>query len=261
MSQISKQLENRQLYVEAVVSSSEVNEAAIIERFLARYKDQTGAEEAAQALQTLLTFERGIATRRINEVNAAELTLSRELGEDLAAREQRDTPYADLIQYVNLIRDRVGTDGGAATARRLGLASALPNRLSAVESYIENAIKQCTHHDLTLSEPLTGTGYTTAQLADGLRARLRAHHDASADVTREERETQTARADRDEAIDDFQQDVFASAQILEGVYRQVGMAAHADRIRPSARRVLGRLEQDPISDLPDTDQATNTPEA
>lgn len=261
MTQISQQHEGRRQYVEAFTSSAETNSEALRAHLTARFAGREGAAEAVAAAMTLLDFERALARERLDTLEGAELKLTQELGEDLAARAEREAPHAALIEYLDRLRRRVASDGGDKVARRLGLSKPPADRLAALAPFTEAVVQLCREANLTLVDPLTGSTYTSAALADGVQQRLDAFNAASGEVTREERETQAARTVRDAAAGDFSQDVFSGAQLLEALYRQAGMTAHADRIRPSSRRVSGRLQDDPMPPAPtaqadDTDKGT-----
>lgn len=240
MTQISGQHEGRQQYVESVGSSLAVNQEALAQALAARFAGMEGADDAVAAAMTLLTFERKLAQSRLNALGAAELTLSREEGEDQDARAARDVPHAALLDYLERLRKRVENDAGPAMMRRLGLAKQPRDRFTAVVPYAEAVIELCRAAKVTLQDGVTGTDYSSASLADAVAQRLDAYQQTAKDVSREQRETQAARAARDAAEADFSQDVYAGAQMLEALYRQAGMVAHAERIRPNTRRVSGR---------------------
>jgi hypothetical protein len=256
MTQINQQHEGRQQYVEAVTSSAQTNQEELTKHLLARFAGREGAAAAVEAAVTLLAFEAQLAQERLGDLGGAELKLAQELGEDQAARTDRDAPLSDLVGYLERLRARIVSDAGDAVARRLGLSKPPAERLAAVKPYAEAVIQLCREANLTLSDLVMGTDYTSAALADGVEQRLSAFTAATDAVTREERETQAARAVRDGAADDFSQDVYAGAQLLEALYRQAGMTAHAERIRPSVRRVSGRLQDDPILSADPTAAAT-----
>lgn len=244
MTQISEQHERRQQYVESVGSSLTVNQEALAQALTARFAGMEGGAEAVAAALTLLTFERKLALSRLDALGAAELTLSREEGEDQDARAARDVPHMALLDYLERLRRRVDNDAGPAMARRLGLAKQPPNRFNALMPYAEAVVELCRAANVTLQDEVTGARYSTASLADAVAQRLGAYQQAAKDVSREQRETQAARAARDDAEAAFSQDVYAGAQVMEALYRQAGMVAQAERIRPNTRRVAGRSVAD-----------------
>lgn len=246
MTQISQQHEERRRYVEAVTSSADTNKETLRAHLTTRFAGRAGAAEAVAAAMTLLDFERALMVERLDTLGGAELKLTQEVGEDQAARADRDAPHKALLEYLERLRRRVAGDAGDKVAQRLGLLRPPSDRLAALVPFTQTVIQLCREANLTLTDPMTGAPYSTAALASGLQQRLDAFNSASAEVTREERETQAARAVRDDAVSDFTQDVYAGAQLLEALYRQAGMSAHAERIRPTSRRVAGRLPEDPL---------------
>jgi hypothetical protein len=235
----------------AVTSSSETNREAIRQRLTARFQGMKGGERALEAALTLLAFQEQLLRARVDNLGEAELTLSQEVGEDQDARVARDAAHAELSDYLDRLRRRLNADAGEKVTRRLGLSKPPAGRFSALEPYAKAVIQLCREASLTLTDPLTGFAYSSGAVADAVAQRLGAYQAKLTDISREVRETQAARVVRDEAADDFSQDVYAGAQLLEALYRQAGMTAHAERIRPSARRVSGRVSEDPIPPPPD----------
>lgn len=254
----SARLRSRKRYAESVLSAVDALWGKATDGLEARLGDVEGFDRAHIAAQG--PFQGAIVKRALVGLERAEAELVAETGQDAQTRDARDTAHEALWDEVTYTRRSLLLELTAQQMRGLGLASAPPRGHANFEAYTTNAIAQLRAQDLQVT-PRRGSAYTTAELAPELEARLKAYADARAAVALDERETQAAREVRDQAVADFEQLVFAAAAILEGLFRQAGMVAIAERIRPSSLRVSGRLEEDPLPDQDEADAPTPPQEA
>lgn len=248
VTQFAKQ---RREYVTAMVSTVETRGAQIAALVAATYrlKEPLGAEAFEQMLQA--QAEASLAA--LDALEEAERALAQEASDDEDRRIERDAAGEALAETLRYIRQHLSGDVDAAMLKRLGFSKRLQveRGFTMVAQYAKAAVGALEANAVTIA-PRIGAPYSTGDVVAVLKPVVERAEAAQAALARDNRETQEARRARDEARAYYQRIVASAASIVEGFCRQAGLVDAAERVRPSTRRVSGRLDQDP---LPEDDPA------
>jgi hypothetical protein len=192
--------------------------------------------------------------RKQTRLEEKDMLLAKELGDDVAARDARDAKQAEIRAALVGVRTAIEGMFGALGLARAGLSSPVPTNNDALIQLATSAAHQIETNDLgtaagmTLDRPLVAANLRTS--AQAFRTILDVHKT-------ELRETQLARAARDEEADAWLQVYPGIADILAGLASIAGRPDIADRVRPTARRREGVPE--PIDREPAIDPLVGGP--
>jgi hypothetical protein len=230
----SKQVTDRQKSADAVIAAVEAHApstAAALEGTLAPHLRKGEAMPDVALLLTLLARALGAEKQRLI---AADEAHEAELGDDEPLRRARDEAAEELRQaHVDLREVLIGMYGGVFAAQILpGTTPRDPVVLARFSQTVENnleGVKLPSSRIKGAKLDKTDTVGTLSALRQTLEQRLQA-------VAREVREAQATQATKDRAMDGFDGFFAASATVVSGVLRLVGMPELAARLRPSGRR-------------------------
>lgn len=245
-----------------------VADRAAITRTVTTAADKRG-EEIADALEPMLFPEgapsaltligfiyalAGLLARTQSVLEAKDAILAKEVGDDVVARDTRDARRSEARQILVGLRAMIEGLFGPVGLARAGLTAAIPTSPDAVVQLALSAADQIEANDLGTTEGVTlDRAAIAAKLrtsADALRASLDTHQ-------AEERETQTARGERDAEAELWLQIYPGVADVLAGLASIAGRTDIAERVRPTARRRAG--EPEPVDLEPVTDPRVGHP--
>jgi hypothetical protein len=195
-----------------------------------------------------------LLVRNQAKLEEKDMLLAKELGDDVMARDARDAQHIHTRAAVIGIRTVIDGMFGPVGLARAGLSAAVPTNNDALVQLATSAAHQIETNDLGTAEGMT---LDRPSLAGKLRASAQAFR-TTLDMTKTElRETQVARAERDQQAEVWLEIYPGVADILAGLASIAGRTDIADRVRPTARRREGVPE--PIDLEPVTDPLVGGP--
>lgn len=252
MAEISKQVGNRIKWARFVLASIRIHGGEVTDILKERYDKVPGFDgrhvgETMEALGVRL----GEVTDRME---GAETAVAAELADDPPKRRARDERVDETREVAFDGRSAVERAFGEEAAAAYGLAETPPNQPDALLAYTANAVKLLRETPRSDTDTF-GNTVSTDDIADELEKRHRALEKAVEAVTTEKREAHSARAERDEIVDEWTEVYRGTADALSGLYLLAGRADLADRVRPTVRRTAGKAEppEDPEEELDDVD--------
>ena len=243
---ISKMTSHQLNYARAVIAAGRSHLDALIEGLQRSYGAAFTPERCDQT-RALIAFHGDLLEQVAGDYEAAASALAQDLGEDIMARDQRTVAATQLTQLLSGCRRRVGENLGESALRIYRLDQTTPVGQEALRRYGAEVLTLLEQNPRT-AEDLFGESFSTATLATKLAPAVAALQAALQDVAREERETQAARAARNQAEERHRTTASNIAAILEAHLRMAGLTEQADRVRPTYARTVG--EPDSASEAP-----------
>lgn len=186
------------------------------------------------------------AEREYGRLAMVDVALAKELTDDAQYRDERDDSVADLRVVVQRSRDAMSAGFGKAAISKVGLEGRQPDVPDQLVQLARAAA------DLVESAELGAPALPTDRAA--VAAQLRAGADrvdrSLGDVSREEREAQTLRNERDRIDLEVRRVYGGFADAFAGFASAVGLDEIANRVRPTARRRAGLPEEEDVLDPP-----------
>lgn len=250
---ISKTTTHRLTYSRAVISSGRSNIDELISGLQARY-GALATLERMNAIRTNVLFYCDLLERLTLDFEAAENELSRELGEDIMARDARTQASEQLTRLLTGCRTRVRENLGESAMRQYRLHETSPHGRESLRLYGAAVLALLERYPRTVTDMFDNT-FSTADLVAKLSPAVAAMQTGLDEVAREKRETQLARTARNRTEERFHTSLVNVASILEGHFRMAGLDEQADRVRPTVARTTGELE--PGDDEPDDGDPSN----
>jgi hypothetical protein len=252
MSSVSKLVADRALVTRTVTSAAQTR-AEEIAAVLSPQLFPDGAPRSVSLPDFILALT-ALLERTQRELEERDVALAQELGDDAVARDQRDARAQELRAVLVSARALIEGAYGAAALTRAGLGAAVPAQADGLVHYATAAAQQIEANDLGASSAVVTLD--RAALAGRIRAGAAALREALDVHKREERETQVARARRDDVAERWLQLYPGIADTIAGLASAAGRTDIAERVRPTARRRAGRPED---VDLTPTDPMPSDP--
>ena len=229
----SKQVLDEGKQADLLVQAVRTNAAELAQKRAAQYA-AAGLKNApgATALEAVLLADASLLEKVHESLRRADKRLGDELGDDAAVFKARDDSAAAARAILVEFRDLVQTNCGAVAVREVGFLGDTPRDPSALEALGKDVLQK-----VEASPPRSakkGVRFDARASLEGLAGEIKTLAKANADVRREKREEQAARAARDAEWDLFTREVSSAQRILDGRLRAVSLDAIADRITPSS---------------------------
>lgn len=241
----SKQVEQELARSGALVTAAEAHEERV-GAGLARLARETKAKAPAEAaLRGVVHFVQQVLEARAEALRGSERALDAELGDDAKPLQEREEAAGEVAALLVSLRGALGESSGDAAVRAAGFVGNTPDARdpSGVAELAARVLENLRKHP-----PRGKSKHLRLDLAGALGeleeplARLRK---GVADVAREKREEQAARATRDAAWSAHEGAVRGAGLVLEGLLRLAGEEDLADRLRVTARSPEGASADPP----------------
>ncbi len=173
---------------------------------------------------------------------ARDLAHRMELADDSEPRQRRDAASAELRSVMISVRDLIRGAFGPAHVKAVGLDEPDPRRDELLAAQARGVVKRLGEH--AFGKP--GPGAKNIDIAEMKRAIIKEVERlgvALADVKREEKEAQKSIVERDRAEADWARSYTAVGEMLVAFCRAAGEHEIADRVKPTARRRAGIVEE------------------
>lgn len=225
-------------YARGVVAIGRLN----VEPAIAGIQRRFGAQaiEAAVA-RSLILGHCDLLERLTGEFELSITTLARESAEDMLAREKRDSLHQTVSKMLVGARTRMRDSFDETETRAFRLNGRTPTSHEGVLRYASDVVALMEGNPRTATDAF-GATFDTQVMVAALRPAVEMYRQALQDVTREQRETQQARAARTLAEDQFRDGLVNIAAIVESYLRMAGLDELADRVRPTLARTSGEGE-------------------
>lgn len=195
----------------------------------------------ATAVQSTLTLLRGALQMRRDQMLEADTQHESELADDSSVRDERDQAAAALTEKVVELREPLTSLYGAKAARA-AIVGKTPQDPVALERFAGEVIQNL--GTATWPEPrFAGASLDFAAVAADLSAAREALQSALGQVATGAREAQSTLAQKNQAIEEFDQAFTGVATSLSELFTLVGERELADKVRPSVRRPGQTVEQ------------------
>lgn len=239
-------------YARSVAATGRLNADPIILAIQQRFG--AAAIEAA-ATRALILGHCDLLERLTGEFEASIIALAKESTEDILAREERDTARQALARLLGGTRTRMRDSFGETEMRAFRLRARNPASHEGMLRYASDVVALMEQNRRTATDAF-GATFDTEVMAAALRPAVESYRQTIADVSREQRETQQARAARTLTEERFRDALVNIAAIVEAYLRMAGMDDLADRVRPTLARTSGEAEGDlPAEPAPAPDPA------
>lgn len=182
------------------------------------------------------------------ELEARDRFLAKELGDDVAARDERDEQQAKIRKDLVSIRALIESLFGDLGLARAGLAAPIPTNNDSLIQLANSSAEQIETNSFGSADGVT---LDRAAIAGKLRGSAQSFRSALDTHKTEQRETQLARASRDIQLDLWFQVYPGVADVLAGLATIAGRPDIANRVRPTAGRRAGEPEPIDLEPPPD----------
>lgn len=247
---ISKMTSHQLNYSRAVIAAGRSHLDALADALGKTYSAYT--KERIDQTRALVSFHCDLLKQVASDYEAAANNLAQDESEDIFARAERTDAAEQLSRLLSACRSRIRENLGDDALRIYRLDRTTPVAREALRRYGAEVLNLLEQNPRTAAD-LFGDTFSTATLAAKLGAAVTTLQIALQTVAREQRETQTARARRNQAEVHFRTTVSNIAAILEAHLRLAGLTEQADRIRPTYARTSG--ESGPPSEPGEPDGA------
>jgi hypothetical protein len=166
-----------------------------------------------------------------------------EMADDTAPREAREAARTVLRESIIGIRGTLEGVYGGSISRAYGLAGETPIEADELLHMATTAEELLRTRALTEKPLRIGISVDLKAIADDLKERITELRSALGDVRREEREAQLTREARNAALIAWNTSYQGIADVVTGILELAGQSALAERVRPTARRRAGLVEQ------------------
>lgn len=248
----SKLVTDREKSARAVTAAADTHAAAVGEALANELAPHLAPGETMPDVALLVRlFGRKIAADNATLVKA-DTAHERELADDAAPREARDTAAAKVREILVDLRSSVDAAYGAAGLAVLGLTGTTPVDPSVLATAAASAVAALQDPERALPKPRrAGNQIDRAAFADELAAELPALQTALARVVTEDREKEATQTAKDRALASNDRTFTRGAGSLTALAAAAGLDELAAKVKPSGRRP-GRtaLEDEEPSDSP-----------
>lgn len=200
------------------------------------------------------------ALSRIQEqLSIADINHAAELADDVAPRNARDEQLGLLREELIGLRSSLTATFSAALATAYGFPSTIPedtDELLQVATHVEGLLRS---RPLTEKARQKGITMDLIAVADGIKETSTALRAALKDVERERREAQLTLAEKNDALVRWSVVYPNIADATAALYGLAGRPDLAERVRPTARRRAGLLEDGDAGDQGEAVEGTATP--
>ncbi len=231
MAKIGKRVQNRLGVGGKVIASGKANADK-----LAQAVAELGGITAEQAKFYISWFLARLEAANTG-LEIAELALSAEKADDHPVRQKYEDATDDAVAFATRMRSALAGALGDEALPKYGLEGSTPRTGMPLRTHMSNAINLLGKHPAAVEDALSK--FDTAVVQGALQTKHDALDAAIKEVDKEERELQTALLERDEALELWGNIYQGVANMLEGLYRMVGLKELADRVRPTVRRLTG----------------------
>lgn len=251
MAQISRTTAQKSAISRTIGSTVEVNHEEVgarLDRLL--FPDGVPAD---LTMSTVVQAVGDVTRRNAAAFEGAERFLATERSEDRRLREARDKGVEELRLVLIKARGAIVNYWGEHAAQDVGFVGTTPETAELLLSYARNVQEKLGRgfddyevdmpSDLDLGRP------DPANLATAIEARATALEQAVNACGVEERETQAALNARDKAEAAWSRHYSPVASIIEGLFRLAEMPELAERVRPTARRRAGLVEEADLGEM------------
>ncbi|MFO0587767.1 MAG: hypothetical protein U0441_09520 [Polyangiaceae bacterium] len=240
----SKQVTDRQKSAQAVIFAATTHAPRVGKSTKDMLSPMLKKNQEPADVEALMLHLAGWLERAKDEMVRTDEAHSHELADDAEPRARRDETKAELSEELVSLRNLVAGVYGAKVTKELGFSTETPSDPVVLWRFA-GEVSKALRKKSALPPPqrgktkVTWSPAETADQIDEIRERLDA---ANKDVAREAREAQGTLADRNKALETYD-DVFRRvANLLVGLFMFAGETELADKVRPSARRA-GQTEE------------------
>lgn len=235
-------------YARGVVAIGRLNVDPVILAIQRRFGEQ--AIEAAPA-RALILGHCDLLERLTGDFESSIITLAQESTEDILAREGRDSAHLALARLLGSTRTRMRDSFSETEMRVYRLRGRNPTSYEGMLRYASDVVALMEQNPRSATDAF-GATFDTQVMAAALRPAVATYRQSLDDVTREQRETQQARAARTLSEELFRDALVNIAAMIEAYLRMAGMDELADRVRPTLARTSGEAESDlPVTPAPE----------
>lgn len=238
---ITKLVTSRVAVSRTVLSSVEVHGAEVA----ARLSDILFPNGAPPTLTVadILTALHGALGRATFAMADSDVAHAQELADDEAPRAAREAAIATLREQLIGVRAAFTSVYGPGILGAYSLTGETPMDPELLLQRAASTARLLASRPVTEKPRQPGITIDAPSLATALDATAQQLRAALADVRREEREAQLTQARRDDAIALWNQRYQGVADTITGLYELAGRVELADRVRPTARRRAGLMEE------------------
>lgn len=233
----SKQVTDREKSARAIVAATEAHAAEIVAGVTRELSPYLKAGEKLPDIGLLVRLF-GRKTEADNAaLVAADRAHEKELSDDAAPREARDTAAGEVRAVLVDLRAAIDAGYGPTALAQLGLDQAIPVDPSVLAAMAGDVAKALEDASIKLPNPRRKRmKIDRAGFAEDLRAELPDLQKALAKVSKEEREKDTTQRAKNEAMAKNDATFSACAGWLEATCAVAGLPELAATMRPSGRR-------------------------
>lgn len=251
MSQISKTTADRGKITRTITSTVDANSQEAGSAF-EKLLFPNGVPPNLTAEDVLIAIS-GVLGRRYQTLEAADIERASETQDDDALRDLRDSLVPETRDQVMAIESIVEAHWGERGVGAVGLEGNTPRSPDHLLHYGRNVSSKLARLD-NMDTRLSVNPPPLDQLADELDDLLDELAGVIDDLQIDVRETENARAERNRALDEWDETYSPVASIVENIFRLAELEAQAERVRPTSRRRSGRPEPE---DLDEDDESTS----
>ena len=252
---VTKLVSGRVAVSRTVLSSVEVHGAEVAQELTDILFPQ--GPPATLTVSGLLDALHGALRSAADVMAEADVAHAQELSDDDAPRVAREAGVAALRAQMIGLRTTFTTVYGTSILGAYGLGGETPEDAEKLLQRVAGTAQLLKSRPIIEPPRQVGITIDAPALGDALFATAAELRAALADVRREEREAQITLARRDEAVAMWNKRYQGVADIITGIYELVGRADLADRVRPTARRRAGLVEEADTAPAPTPPAPTN----
>jgi hypothetical protein len=242
----SKQITDREKSARAVTAAAVQHASAIHEGLKGELATHLRQGETMPDVDLLIRLLGRKIEADMSTAVQADKAHDAELADDAAPREARDTAYEKVREVLVDLRASVDAAYGPAGLNALGLTGAVPVDPSVVATFAGSVLEALEDGARKLPKPRrAGIQVDRAAFAKDLAAELPALKKALKDVAREEREKETTKLTRDEAMATSDRTFSRAASLIEALAEGAGLEEVAARVKPSGRSPGRTAAEDP----------------
>lgn len=176
-----------------------------------------------------------------------------EAADDDAPRQRREKAFQALYELLVEMRESCQGAFGAKELTGFGFSSATPRDPAQLTRFAGEILAAFQKRKAQMPPTRKGISFDPGALLEALSTHREALTSALKEIATEERELQTALAEKNRTISEYDEAFLQVANFLEGLFLLAGMSELADKVRPSLRRPGQTIEEEQES----TPQETN----
>lgn len=241
---LSKQVQDDVKVADAVIEAGRSYASEIAKRRHAQFIAlAVGESPSIEAIAKHVKADASALEARRESLYKSDRELTEELGDDAEVFSRRDESARAVREILVEFRDVVQTACGSDVVRGLGFVGETPHDPVALETLGDGVYKKVEKEPPRSAK--RGVKLDAKALVEGLPEAVAALRKSNADVRREKREEQLARARRDEAWAAFSRELSAVAASLDAQLRAVMLDDVADRLIPASKRGAPSKPEEP----------------